>query len=1045
MRQTRPAVFLSLVISCAFLPALHAGEDKDFNVPHHLYTLGEFKDAATGFDKYLAAYPASERASEALRLLAECHFQLKDYPQSAALFEKFLATVPSSPHRAEVAQRVVRSNFLNKAFDKSLAAAELFIKENQSRLGKPDSPPALPQLFAQVLYYAGESAYAAKKPEDAKRYWSSLSKDFADSKLVPDAQNGLAWLAFNEGQWDAAAKGFQATAAKTDHPKAAESQLMYARALDKLNKRAEALTELDKVAALPEGAAQKGAVTLWRAVFLANAGKYTEALAGFRALLKDFPDNVDAPVALALAVRQALENKAQADAAEFAALYLASFPKGVERGYMGRVRANSLNATGKAAEALAAAKEALKESEALPAGDVRNTERPASLLLVAELSGKDSVPYYESVAKEFPGTPSAWIARYQLCYWAGKDGRAAEGLAQAEALLKELKPGDPLSAEIRENALFAAADFAFILNDRAKAEALLKEYMALASVQKDPAGKQADLARLRLAWCVWERDPATAARELDAALAANPRKELRGEMLYLRGSAMLKNKDEAKALFDFKTLLDEKLDPHFGAHAAFKAGQTLAAEEKYADALGWLTRLLEGDATGKPAGLLVDGRVLRAQVYLKTGKPIEALADTELLLAKPEALITKTDKGQTNLAPTVRLIKAYALEAVPEKAKDAEAAFSALIDAGPKDAPEIPQALYRRAALRVATKRFADAKPDLEAFLASKPPDAMALDALLLLSASQRELKDLDGAKQTLERAAKLPLSGRAAFEVPFQLGHLAYEANKLEDAAANYKKALDAAATLKDIPASATAAAALDLGWALKRAGKPKDAEAAFADAVKREPAGEFSAEARYQCGALRAEAGDTEGALAAWKELLDKNPQHALAEKALAGTGAVLAKANRGADAAAAFDQYLAKYPKGAQVREIYAGLGEMRALNKDADGARKAFLSALGEKGAEADLDEVGERAILGLAELALAKAQAAEAKKLALRLLTEVENTKWLDAALLVCGKASEELNEPEKAIGYYRKLVSDRPQSPRVQQAKDRLKVLGAEK
>ena len=49
-----------------------------------------------------------------------------------------------------------------------------------------------------------------------------------------------------------------------------------------------------------------------------------------------------------------------------------------------------------------------------------------------------------------------------------------------------------------------------------------------------------------------------------------------------------------------------------------------------------------------------------------------------------------------------------------------------------------------------------------------------------------------------LEKLAKLPLAGPLGFEVPFQLGNLAYEAAKHAEAAAQYQKALDAAAKIK-------------------------------------------------------------------------------------------------------------------------------------------------------------------------------------------------------------------------------------------------------
>jgi tetratricopeptide (TPR) repeat protein len=127
----------------------------------------------------------------------------------------------------------------------------------------------------------------------------------------------------------------------------------------------------------------------------------------------------------------------------------------------------------------------------------------------------------------------------------------------------------------------------------------------------------------------------------------------------------------------------------------------------------------------------------------------------------------------------------------------------------------------------------------------------------------------------------------------------------------------------------------------------------------------------------------------------------------------------------------------------REAWSGLAECRMQTSDAAGASEAFLKVLGDKGLDAELDEPAERAMLGLAELNLRKGDALNAKKLALRVLTERPGSEWTDAALFATGQASEALGEPERAIGYYRKLIADHPQSAQQNAAKDRLKALGA--
>ena len=78
-----------------------------------------------------------------------------------------------------------------------------------------------------------------------------------------------------------------------------------------------------------------------------------------------------------------------------------------------------------------------------------------------------------------------------------------------------------------------------------------------------------------------------------------------------------------------------------------------------------------------------------------------------------------------------------------------------------------------------------------------------------------------------------------------------------------------------------------------------------------------------------------------------------------------------------------------------------------------------------------------------DYATARSKAEESKKLALRIVIDKPESKSLDQALLLCAKASEEMKEPAQAIGYYRKLLTDRPKSDCVAAARERLQALGA--
>jgi TolA-binding protein len=1037
---------LWLILLLLALPApalsLWAGEDAEFRHAHGLYTLHEYQLAAEALGKFLESHPKSEFAEQARLLLGESLYQLKDYAGAASQYEKYVAESPDAPMRPQALERATKVCYLAHEYAKSLTYAELFLKENRPKLGKPDAPPALGALFEFVLYYGGESAYALKKLDAARGYWEALRKEYPQSKLLPDAAEGLAWIAF-DGERFADALGLAAlTTAVPGHAKAAACQLLAARCLERLTKYDEALAALEKVAALPGGKEQARDVALFRAVTLLHAKRPEPAVAAYKALVQGFATQAETPAPVAEAAGQLLEDGQAAGALELADLYLATFAQGADRAAVARVKTRALMALKRTDEAKVAALAALREAETLPAGEKKSKERPAALLLAGELSGEEGVPHYQALLKEHGTTRFAAPARYQLAYWTGKAGRYDEALGYVEPLLKEPAPETPEATELRRKALFAAADFAWAKQDFVRTEKWLTEYRELPEVKKDPQGTQLPLVLLRLAWCRYQaKDAAGSEKLLDAGLAASPAPALRQDMLYRRGLARLPDGDGAaagvgqKALEDFATLEREAPENELTAHASLRAAQWLASREPQA-AIAWLDRLVDRPAFAKLV-LCADGLLLRARLRYEQKQYAEALADAETLLKR-------ADVGERAVAG--RLLRALSLELLPGKSKEAEDAYTELIKAGPPTTQEVRQGLRRRAQLLFQAKRYAEAQADLTAFLGGKDPQAGAaaeVEAAVLLAVCKKELKDAAGAQALLEKLAAQPLTGPAAFEAPFQLGNLAYEAAKHADAARWYQQALSAAEKVKGLPHEPLAAAWLNLAWSLQRSGQTKESEAAFAKLLEVDPKGPYAAEARQQVGRLMAEGGNLESALAAWKELLEKSPNDPLAETTLFEVASAQAKAKRFAEGAAAFEQYLAKYPQGTNAREAWCGLAECQLQQKKPEGAKEAFGKALGAKGAESELDEVGERALVGLAEMALAQGDGNAAKKLALRVVIERPASKWRDAALYLCAQASEQLAEPERAIGYYRKLLEDRPQSGRADTARERLKALGS--
>lgn len=1050
MRRRAPFQFLCtsallLVAALAGSGPARCGEDADFRRAHGYYTLQEYKLAIEAFEKYLAEFPKSERAEQASLLLAESRYQLKQFPEAAAAYAKFLAGYPASARRGEALLRAAKVNFLTKQHEPGLSAAEAFLKEHRPKLGAPNVSSELPNQIATALYYAGEASYALKKTTEARGYWDDLLKTFPDSKLVLDASEGLGWIHFDAKEYEQALARFKLTAAAPNHPRASSAQLMAGRCLAALKRADEALAAFKAAPALSGSSKEiEAEATLRTAEVLLAAERYADALTAYKRLGQDFLDAPAALPALAAAAFTCMEAQRQAEALALADLYLAgpgknAGPAAPDRPALLRLKARALAALNDEAEAVKAARKAVEEAAAVTDAKRKAEDHPAALVLLAELAGPQGVEAYQEAVRLYPETRYGLAARYELARLANQAGRLDEALVQARTLLELLakQPDDRNAGGLRRDALFAAAEFAFRKPDYKAAEDYLKAYRDLAGAND----ARADDVERKRAWCRQESgDAAGAAEILDAALKAFPKSQYRDEMLFLRASAAAKAGAADDAVGFAEALVREFPASQFADDALYDTALLLYKQGKFDGAIAKLSVLLEQKEYA--ASTLADAALqLRASARLQAGKHAEAQADAEALLKKGAGA------DPQNRLPALRLIKALALLAQPGKEAGAEAALTDVIQAGPADAPEVRQARLRRAHLRFEGKKFAEAKADFAALAphADQALNAEALDALLRQALCHKELKETAEAKALFGKLAQQKLEGVAAFEAPFQLGNLAFEAADHAAAVKSYETALAAAANLKDLPVAARSAASLNLAWSLKRLNQAEKAAQAFGQVLACDPDGPYTAEALYERGRLLDELNQPAEAVKAWQEVVSRRADSAQAEKALFLFSQNLAKRGRFADALAGFESYLKKHPAGPSAREALCGLAECRMQAGNADAAREAFSKVLGEKGGDADLDDVAERAVLGLSELRLKQGEALAGKKLALRILTERTASPWRDQAYFLAGQCSEQLGEPEKAIGYYRRLLAEQAKSTHAEAAQERLKALGAPK
>jgi tetratricopeptide (TPR) repeat protein len=143
--------------------------------------------------------------------------------------------------------------------------------------------------------------------------------------------------------------------------------------------------------------------------------------------------------------------------------------------------------------------------------------------------------------------------------------------------------------------------------------------------------------------------------------------------------------------------------------------------------------------------------------------------------------------------------------------------------------------------------------------------------------------------------------------------------------------------------------------------------------------------------------------------------------------------------ADAAAALGQFLKERPRSTEAAQAAYFLGNVEYRRGRHDAALAAFTEAAGRD----------SRSIGGLSRLGIGYAW--EAKKEPARALAAYQETlqgrgpkDFLFAELLLAtARAQEELNQGAEAVATYQRLLRDAPESPRADQARTRLAILGA--
>jgi TolA-binding protein len=149
--------------------------------------------------------------------------------------------------------------------------------------------------------------------------------------------------------------------------------------------------------------------------------------------------------------------------------------------------------------------------------------------------------------------------------------------------------------------------------------------------------------------------------------------------------------------------------------------------------------------------------------------------------------------------------------------------------------------------------------------------------------------------------------------------------------------------------------------------------------------------------------------------------------------------AEATQVAEAEKALKQFLSEYPRSAPAAQAWYLLGNLQYRRGDHDAAIAAFGEA-----ARRDSGSLGALSRLGAGYAWEAKKQPAKALEVYQDALKGRGPKEYLYAEFLLgVARSQEQLTQREAAVETYRRLLKDVPDSPRAEEVRTRLAILGA--
>ncbi|MEO6811731.1 MAG: tetratricopeptide repeat protein, partial [Isosphaeraceae bacterium] len=577
-----------------------------------------------------------------------------------------------------------------------------------------------------------------------------------------------------------------------------------------------------------------------------------------------------------------------------------------------------------------------------------------------------------------------------------------------EALERDA-PRSPLTAEAKLH----KSEVLLKLDRRDEGEAVLKTLAANA-----PANLAAQAA-YALGGSLLERGKAAEAREVwDDALTRFAGSSLVPMLLYRSAQALeLEQKpDEARARY--KKLADESPKDLWADDALLRAA-TLALD---GGALAETRTLAARLASQYPKSrLLAEARVLDARAALAEGKANEAIQElTSVLALDPPAT------PQTAWSARYYLGLAYRADGQGDKSVSILNELS--------NSPAAPLAASARFVLGQAhfeAKRYADAIPPLETYLAAKPVDPAVATALAYLALAHHHLGQNEAAQAALDRlSAEFPKS-QALTRTRYNLAEDALADKDFPKAADLFRLAADGADLADRVKALS------GLGWSLLQAKQPVEAADAFAELLKADPDGPLAPDAALARAHALDAANDPNGAIQTYEHVIEKYTKTDQSGPAMLARARLLVRLDRPEEAADAFGRYLDDHPEAGEGSDapdslrIEWGTALLDAGKSDA--ATEVFTRVLTDHPDGPKADE----ARLNLANLAFNAKEYAKVAPLLAPLVADGSKADptLIPFALFRMAQTRVEQAEWPAAAPLFARIVAEYPKFPYVQDAR----------